>query len=83
MWSRVYGITEINSGFIQLMSAGNEDITGFQESQTFLDNELATSLLQAKGGFNIRQLGKDYCFDDDYVATHKLCSKLMCFSVKR
>lgn len=70
-------ISEINSGFIQLMSARNEDSTGFQESQSFLDNELAKSSLQAKGGFNIRQLAKDYGFDDDYVAIHKLCSKLI------
>lgn len=70
-------ITEINNGFIQLMSARKEDVSGFKESQEFLDEALDKSSLHAKGGFNIRQLAQDYGFDDHYVAIHKLCSKLI------
>ncbi|WP_052190360.1 hypothetical protein [Vibrio sp. ZOR0018] len=70
-------ITDINKGFIQLMSARKEDVTGFKESQSFLDAELDKSSFQSKGGFDIRQLAKDYGLDDHYVAIHKLCSKLI------
>lgn len=70
-------ITEINNGFIQLMSASKEGVTGFKEPQYFLDDELDKSPFHSKGGFNIRQLAKNYGLDEHYAAIHKLCSKLI------
>ncbi|NNN70942.1 hypothetical protein [Vibrio sp. 3-2(1)] len=74
-------ISDINNGFIQLMTAGEKgvfgDVNGLKESQSFLDSELAKSPYQSKVGFNIRQLAKDYGLDDHYMAIHKLCSKLI------
>jgi hypothetical protein len=70
-------ITEINNGFIRLLSRHNEDVTGLQEAQNFIDEQFSFTSYQSKGSFNIRDLAKKYGYDDDYVAIHKLCSKLV------
>lgn len=68
---------DIQNGFIELFSNHNENTAELEEIRKFVDDTLEASPYQSKGGFNIRDLADKYGYLNDYLAIHKLCSKLV------
>ena len=69
--------SEMNNGFMKLIPTERPEHEELREVQENFDRNFEESDLVPKGGFNIRNLAEEYGHLKDYLAIHKLCSKLI------
>ncbi|MEJ1367985.1 MAG: hypothetical protein RPU34_12025 [Candidatus Sedimenticola sp. (ex Thyasira tokunagai)] len=69
--------SDVIDGFIILFNKFDKDSPELKEYKEFIDSTLEDSEYSSKGPFNIRCLAQKYNLDEDYLAIHKLCSKLV------